>query len=62
MPRPSGNSTCCLNLQRLGYLLDRPRYLELARRQLENMGLWVGRGSRWLSATGFGPWTSISAR
>ncbi len=62
---PSGNSTCCLNLQRLGYLLDRPRYLELARRQLENMGPGLGRQplafSNWLRALDFhfGPVTEI---
>ena len=62
---PSGNSTCCLNLQRLGYLLDRPRYLELATRQLEHMGFGFAKHplafSNWLQALDFhfGPVTEI---
>ena len=62
---PSGNSTCCLNLQRLGYLLDRPRYLELATRQLEHLGLGFAKHplafSNWLQALDFhfGPVTEI---
>ena len=62
---PSGNSTNCLNLQRLGYFLDRPRYLELATRQLEHMGFGFTKHplafSNWLQALDFhfGPVTEI---
>ncbi len=54
---PSGNSTCCLSLQRLGYLLDRPQYLEMAGRQLARMGRALARHpsafGNWLQALDF---------
>ena len=62
---PSGNSTCCMNLQRLGYLLDRPHYLELAKRQLEHLGSGFAKHplafSNWLQALDFhfGPVTEV---
>ena len=63
---PSGNSTCCLNLQRLGWLLERSDYLELAKRQLEGMSHALGRHplafGNWLQALDFhfGPVTEVT--
>ena len=62
---PSGNSTCCMNLQRLGHLLERPHYLGLAKRQLEHLGSGFAKHplaySNWLQALDFhfGPVTEI---
>ncbi len=62
---PSGNSTCCLSLQRLGYLLDRPHYRDLAGRQLGRMSHALHRHplafGTWLQALDFhlGPVTEV---
>ena len=62
---PSGNSTCCLSLLRLGHLLDRPHYHELAGSQLGRMTHALHRHplafGTWLQALDFhlGPVTEI---
>jgi uncharacterized protein YyaL (SSP411 family) len=54
-----------MNLQRLGHLLGRPHYLELAKRQLEHLGSGFAKHplafSNWLQALDFhfGPVTEI---